>query len=732
MGLKTRNFLAILSLLVFMLPVYALPTRLEGYVTDETGKSLPHVNIMIKNSTLHTLSDKEGFFSLTLPLPDTYTIRLLLTGYETVSKELFVDKDTLLHFTLRKNARYLDAVTVTSTRTPKLLAESPVLTRVITAEDMEKMNAVTMQDVLENELSGIEFTRQMDGQTVINMQGMGGESLLFLVDGERLSGETLNNIDYNRLNTLNIERVEIVKGAASTLYGSNATAGVVNIITKKVKEPWQVAVNAKYGSLNEQEYGLLAGGKYKNFSTLTALSYHYIDSDTLVDAPGENSTPARVFVFGGRSLTADEKITWQPAKSLSITAKGGYFFRDRFNNPKRPDRYRGYHAGAEIPWKINDKHQLCANYVFDRYDKYYHYLLLDRDDSLNYSNNQHTARLQYDFFAHDNHTLTAGAEYFNDRLKTYQFEQGMAHETSAFVLFAQHDWQINKKWNVVYGARVDKHSAYGFYFSPKVSVMYRHKSFTLRTSYGKGFRSPSLKELYTDWDHQGMFRLLGNPDLNPETSHQVIFSGEYDTKLLNISISGFYNYIHDKITTLWLNAAQDSSRYVNAQRADVFGGDINLWLKLPKGFGVRLSYSYVNDKRMEKGVNITDTRPHTAVARLSYDLDTRYYTLNVMFSGRVLGALDMKTATETLDETGETNLEYETQHYPAYTIWKLSVNQCFFKSYTLSLGIDNLFNYKPKIHTFNTSLSPGITFFAGLSIRFNEIFKKKHYPISRT
>ncbi|MDE6694293.1 MAG: Plug domain-containing protein, partial [Bacteroidales bacterium] len=109
----------------------------------------------------------------------------------------------------------LHAVVITGTRTPKILKDVPVVTRVISSKEIEKTGALDIADVLQTEIPGVEFSRQMDGQVVMNMQGMGGSDVLFLIDGERMAGESLNNIDYERLNTDNIERVEIVRGAGS-------------------------------------------------------------------------------------------------------------------------------------------------------------------------------------------------------------------------------------------------------------------------------------------------------------------------------------------------------------------------------------------------------------------------------------------------------------------------------------------------------------------------------------
>ncbi len=133
----------------------------------------------------------------------------------------------------------LDEVVVTGTRTPKFLKDTPIQTRVITSADIAKLDATNVQDLLQQELPGVEFSYSMNQRTHLNFSGFGGQSILFLVDGERLAGETMDDVDFTRLTMDNVERIEIVKGAASALYGSSASGGVINIITKPQRTSWQ-------------------------------------------------------------------------------------------------------------------------------------------------------------------------------------------------------------------------------------------------------------------------------------------------------------------------------------------------------------------------------------------------------------------------------------------------------------------------------------------------------------
>ena len=156
-----------------------------------------------------------------------------------------IDPDSVFDFSIN-----IDQVVVTGTRTPKLLKDSPILTRVISEKDIKKVDATNISDLMQAELPGIEFTYSMNQQVSLNMQGFSGNSVLFLVDGERLAGETLDNIDYSRLNLADVGRIEIVKGASSSLYGSNAVGGVINLISRELTKPWEASVSARYGSHN--------------------------------------------------------------------------------------------------------------------------------------------------------------------------------------------------------------------------------------------------------------------------------------------------------------------------------------------------------------------------------------------------------------------------------------------------------------------------------------------------
>ncbi|EJW94473.1 protein containing TonB-dependent receptor, plug domain protein, partial [gut metagenome] len=201
--------------------------RIFGVVTDNNNTPLPGATVVVKEqSDLGAVANVDGSYELRLPDNKDYTITATCIGYVGLSKKINEAYDGELNLQLSENNTILDQVVVTGTRTPKLLKDAPIVTRVISESDIKRMDATNIGDLLQTELPGIEFSYSMNQQTSLNMSGFGGNSVLFLVDGERLAGETLDNVDYSRLNMDNVQRIEIVKGAASSLYGSNAVGGV--------------------------------------------------------------------------------------------------------------------------------------------------------------------------------------------------------------------------------------------------------------------------------------------------------------------------------------------------------------------------------------------------------------------------------------------------------------------------------------------------------------------------
>ena len=608
-----------------------------------------------------------------------------------------------------EEVRILETVVVTATRTPKLLKDVPVVTRVIEARDFQTADVSNVQDLLVTELPGIEFTYSMNQQISLNMQGFGGNSVLFLIDGERMAGETLDNVDYSRLCLDDVGRIEIVKGAASSLYGSNAVGGVVNVISKQSDEPWKLNLNTRYGTHNNQRHGGTLSFNKGRFGSSTNVNFFSCDAIKMKNS-GDFGT-----IFASKSYSAKERVTYSH-DGLKLTGRVGYFFRERESQQTSYDRYRDFSGGLKGEYEFSDKDDIMLSYAFDQYDKS-NYALLSSKDVRSYSNVQHTVRTLYNHNFTKKSVLTVGGDYLRDYLMSYQFEDNGSHVQHTADAFAQFDWAVTEKFNVISAVRYDFYSLSKLHhISPKLGLMYKFNKVSLRASYADGFRAPTLKEMYMSFDMANIFMIYGNPDLKPETSHNFNVAVEYTKSYYNLTLMGFYNMVSNRITTVW-NKALNGMVYDNMSPLTISGLDCSASAHWDCGFKVRVSYVYTNVDYHRGGLRVSSTRPHTATARLEYGKKWSNYGFNLALTGRVLSPVTCDEYTSLTDLT-------QTQRvtYPGYTLWKLTLLQHIWRGIDVSAAVDNIFNYVPEYYYSNSPATTGTTFSVGLSVDVDKFF----------
>lgn len=606
--------------------------------------------------------------------------------------------------------KMLDEVVVTGTRTPKLVTNSPILTRVISSGDIRKSDATNISDLLQSELPGIEFSYSMNQQVSLNMQGFGGNSVLFLVDGERLAGETLDNVDYERLNLNNAGKIEIVKGAASSLYGSNAVGGVVNIISREASEPWTLNISGRYGMHNSQRYGAVFTVNRWKINSSTSAQFSSIDSYNMKNE-GDYST-----YYGGKTWNINERLIIKPVNALKIIARAGYFFRERNSQVSTHDRYRDFSGGIRGIYEFSHGTNLELSYSYDQYDKS-DYVLLTQKDMRDYSNVQNIGKAVFNHTFDGNYILTVGGDVMRDYLMSYQFADNGSHKQITADGFAQIDMTF-RKLNVIAGGRYDYYSESDIkHFSSRINLMYNLGRFKIRGSYAGGFRAPTLKEMFMNFDMASIFMIYGNPYLKPEVSNNFQMSGEYTNGALNTNLGAFCNLVENRMTTIW-NKALGGMEYNNICRVNIAGIDASVAWRTQWGLGTRLSYVFTHE-HVKKGEPYTSsTRPHTATLRLDYSHQWKNYGLMVALSGRALSnvTVDEFTSLKSYEET-------ERVKYPGYTMWKLNVTNSIWKGMDLIITVDNLFNYVPKYNYSSTPSTTGISFNVGLSLNIDSMCK---------
>lgn len=623
----------------------------------------------------------------------------------------------------------LNEVVVTGTRTPKFLKDTPIQTRVINARELARLDATNVQDLLQQELPGVEFSYAMNQQTHLNFSGFGGQGVLFLVDGERLAGETMDDVDFTRLNMDNVERIEIVKGAASALYGSNATGGVINIITKRNRQPWTLNVNARYAKHNEQRYGASWGLNSKHWNNMLSAHFNRMDN---YDVHSAANPVTRIIstVYGDKTVNLKEQLTWSPVSNFSLTGRAGYFFRETVRSADQPERYRDFSGGLRMNWQISDADDLQASYAFDQYDKS-DYQRITRLDIRDYSNVQNSFRLLYNHTFGGGDVLTVGSDLLHDYLYNTNLE-GETRKQDSWDLFAQYDWRLNDRWELVGALRYDYFSdGKDSHLTPKLNVCYKPlRNLAIRAGYGMGFRAPTLKEKYYNFDMSGIWIVEGNEHLKSEVSHNFNLSAEYTKGHYNYTASIYYNKVKNKLSTAapYFKTAEDKLPYLPYSNLDdysVCGGEVGAQAKWNNGLGARITYAYTKEQlaKDKDGNSINNqyipAREHALNVRMDYDRQINSnYGLNIGLQGRVLSGVENVEYKDYYDVSkGTISVEY-----PAYTLWKLSLVQRIGKAVKVNAALDNLFGYKPKFYYLNSPITDGVTFQIGVSIDIDKFF----------
>ena len=636
----------------------------------------------------------------------------------------------------------LEPIVVTATHSPKTLKDAPVVTRLITLHDIKITDATNIQDMLMQEIPGLEFGFAMSQETSLNMSGFGGNAVLFLVDGERMAGETMDNTDYNRMNLDNVGRIEIVKGASSALYGSNAVGGVINIISRENLEPWTANVNSRYNTFgHEWRNGASFSFNTSKWNSQTSFQHTVIDPVDLPKAHSSEEVAIELMkkaqglpydesvlnddsnlsrLYGQKTYNVKERLIWRATDQLTLTGRGGYFFRTS-ERDTHDYHFNGYSAGLKGLFKFPSLSRggagvgstLELSYAFDQYDKANFLPDGTRTNDHDYSNQQHVVHALYNHSFGKN-SLILGADYMHDYLSTYQFISGTSHSQDNIDGYAQFDWNITDQLNIVGSVRYDYFSASSQKaLTQRLAVVYKFPWMTFRANYASGFRAPTLKEMYMHFDMGNMGYLLrGNPDLKPEKSNNFNIAIERTNRIrnsgfldgrYNFTLMGYCNVFDKRITTIdgGMSEGMESALYWNEDGITVWGVDVGLGHIWDCGVMLKLNYSWMKETGNVYYSDFYQPRSHSLTWRLGYDHRfSRHYALDAALSGRYLGK----------PQSGRTDVDQ------GYTIWKLMLQHHLWRGIHLNTAIDNLFNFKPKSYYYCSPLTTGTSFSIGLSV----------------
>ena len=681
----------------------------------------------------------------------------------------------------------LPEVVVTGTGTLHLLKDAPVQTEVINQRMLKNFSGKSIDEILSSLTSSFSFNED-DMGSQMQMNGLGNSYILVLIDGKRIHGDVGGQNDLSLIDPQNIEKIEIVKGASSALYGSDAIAGVVNIITKKHRQEGVLLENStRVGSYGDLRQHNAVGLNFGKFSSLTNFQLQH--SDGWQNTGTEHTVGTEPPIYDSRNKTVNRHTNWQvaqrftykPTDCLELYADGSIYRKRIYRTSgKYPHydvktwdmEYQNASVSAGGTYKLNATDFLQLDVDWNRHAYYYDFtattLVEDYDKSAGtiyypyfpylagqkelQSDQQRTmANLKGVFSLPYNNKLNVGAEYRYDWLKApTRVRGGKAHDNTQSV-YVQDEWNPVDMLNITAGLRLNHNSSFGMKLTPKLSAMLKlSNDFRLRASWSQGFKTPAIRELYYRYVRQmsGTYLYLGNENLKPQSSNYYSVSAEYTHGSLSLTLSGYYNKLDNMIALVTIPNYQAPDEYIilydpvktrqyqNIETAKTYGLDFNArysWRELTVGLG----YSYL-DTRANQYDTTHDRMQKVTIDGMAHHKGNVFAMWGHRFSNDyrlgvgVYGRMSSKRYYQ-IDGNGK-----------GYQLWRVTTTHDLGHSktcdYRLEVGVDNIFDYVDRtphgLHLGTTT--PGRTVYATFSIKFHKgkkisnKFKSNNYQKQNT
>jgi outer membrane receptor for ferrienterochelin and colicins len=688
--------IVVLNCLLYLLSGYALGQEIQIRVVDDTdGQPVPFCHICCEDretgKQVYHVGDING--EARVPVGDNILLSVTAMGYENYLQADPIQGD-LLVVRLKPNYFGLDEVVVTGQYKPVRADKSIYNIKLIGKPRIENQSANTMAELLSKELT-FRINNDPSTGSSLDLQGISGENVKILVDGVPVIGRLDGNIDLSQINLENVDHIEIVEGPMSVIYGSNALAGVVNIITSENKYvPFKAGVHGYYESV----------GVYNLNGTL----------DTRFGNHGLSLNGGRNF-FGGYSLVDTSRSQeWKPKEQYNAGTTYSFrkdgssikykvdFFRE--NLLDRSDLFPPYFEKGTDTWfnttrlnnslhvdqdlkKDNKLYLLAAYSYYDRRKTKYLKDLTTLESVLIPNPEEH------DTSTFNSITARGGFNHAAEEGKLdYQFgfdlnlEQGTGkrmqngkEQIGDYALFASVQWHLSQRLTLQPAIRASYNTKYESPLTPSFNLKYELQKTTFRASYARGFRAPSLKELYLQF-YDSNHQIEGNEDLVAERSHNfnLTVSGNSEIRSVpwNLKAKAYYNIIQDRISLVQVDP-DNPLHYKNANtdHFESVGGDLTLGAFPVRNLSVDAGISYIGRK------------------------DSYYQSDNFVFSTSAVSSISLRF----FNSKASANLYYKySGKYPVYTfITDEEIALNYLKAYhnmDLNLSV-RLFGQQVRINT---------------------------------
>lgn len=655
-------------------------------------------------------------------------------------QEIPVQKNSLL-------IQDLDEVIVTATRTLRQLSSVPLPVTLISKKQLQKTGVIRLDEIL-NEQTGIITVSDESGFAGVQIQGISSDYVLILINGVPLVGRSAGNFDLSRLTVGNIKQIEIVKGPSSSLYGSEALGGVINIITENPDdEEIHGNVSYRFASFNTHDANLNIDQKLGKFGySFFANTLHSDGYDLRPDIAGQTVSPFNNYTFNGQ-------LFYDFSDGLKLFTSGRYYQQVQEASLAVNDEF--FEGSSDIKegnlhLRLDDKAGSKLNLQYELYYTNYkasEFLGSPISDTVlsqsDFDQNLLRPEVRATYAIKPKNDITVGVGYNHENLDRTFFDEKVTFDSQ--YAYAQYDFCPLEKVNVILGARFDNHSEYQSQFSPKASVNYKlSDAISLKGSIGSGFKAPDFRQLYFDFTNSAVgYTVLGynvavkkvqelenqrqierllfdvtdlEDPLEAESSIGYNLGASYIKGKIKLNVNLFRNDFTNLIDTRAIarkTNGQNVFSYTNFDEIYTTGTELDANYKLTENIvfsgGYQLLFAKDKQKKvaLERGeifardpnslqtvaldnsdyFGLVNRSRHTANFKVFCDIPKWNFNMNLRINYRSKYGLFDGNGNGIIDD-------YDTTFVDGYALINLTLNKTFSDKYTLQLGANNLFDYK--------------------------------------
>lgn len=569
------------------------------------GEHIPFASVYIEGTTIGTTTDASGHYML-INLPEgKCVVMVTFLGYKPSKQEVVIvrNKTLEINFVLEQEVMMIDEVVITGTKTFKRSTQSPVIVNVLDSKNIEAVQACNISEGLKFQPGlRIETDCQTCGYTQLRMNGLGGGYSQILINGRPIFSPLVGLYGMEQIPANMIDRIEIVRGGGSALYGSSAIGGTVNVIThipnqndysvsfttqRINKSSFDNVLNANVTMVSEKRNAgivLFANSRNREQYDHKGITLHD-DGTTTIEKDNFSELPAiRSNSYGGTLFFRPT-----PNQKLEVNFSSLYEYRyggemiDKVAHLAQQSEERIHNifmGGADYQINFNDDNSSVIAYFSGQHTNRKHYTGLypvreeyASDSAFTIAEQTHLKNPPYgtssnatfqwgtqinhrinDFIIGSN-VLTGGMEYIVDDIvdSIPQYRYGTNQKTQNFAAFLQSDWKLSTSFTFLAGLRADKHNLVDhFVFSPRLSLLYRLKDYTqFRFTWGTGFRAPQAfdADMHIAFAGGGVSRISLDNDLKEERSNSFSGSINFDYPkekyIVGFTLEGFYTNLND-------------------------------------------------------------------------------------------------------------------------------------------------------------------------------------------